>query len=133
MAIETAVFLINRLPMPIIGHLLPFKKLFYCVPYYRKLKGFGCLCYPWLRPYTSSKLQPRSKRCVFLGYSVSQAAYRCIDLVTRRIYVSCHVWFVETQFAYTSLLSKNHGSPESQSFPMVLTPSYPMPLVFPSM
>ncbi|GMP89176.1 hypothetical protein CsSME_00040856 [Camellia sinensis var. sinensis] len=34
-------------------------------------KIFGCRCYPWLRPYTSHKLQPKSIPCVFIGYHPS--------------------------------------------------------------
>lgn len=86
-AFETTAFLINRLPTPVLGNISPFQKLFNCPPNYKKLKSFGCLCYPWLRPYISSKLQPRSKSCVFLGYSISQAAYRCLDPVTGRVYI----------------------------------------------
>jgi len=58
-AFQTAVYLINRLPTTILNHKSPYEALFNQVPNYSKLKPFGCLCYPWLRPYTTSKLQPR--------------------------------------------------------------------------
>ncbi|KAL6315549.1 hypothetical protein AAG906_000852 [Vitis piasezkii] len=56
----SAVYLINRLPTPTLNHLSPYFKLFGTFPNYSKLRSFGCLCYPWLRPYTSHKLESRS-------------------------------------------------------------------------
>ena len=33
------------------------------------LHSFGCLCFPWLHLYIANKIQPRSKPCLFIGYS----------------------------------------------------------------
>lgn len=70
-AFQTAVYLINRLPTTILHNKTPLHVLFGVSPNYSKLKPFGCLCFPWLRPYNTTKIQPRSKPCVFLGYSSS--------------------------------------------------------------
>lgn len=51
-AFSTAVYLINRLPTPVLSLESPFQKLFGVAPNYEKLRVFGCTCYPWLRPYT---------------------------------------------------------------------------------
>ena len=48
--------------------------LFKTPPNYNKLKIFGFLCFPWLKPYTNNKLEPRSEPCIFLGYSPTQSA-----------------------------------------------------------
>ncbi|KAL4565106.1 hypothetical protein LXL04_029190 [Taraxacum kok-saghyz] len=101
-AFQTAVYLINRLPTTILNHKSPYEALFNQVPNYSKLKPFGCLCYPWLRPYTTSKLQPRSSPCIFLGYSDSKSAYKCYDLETRRLYHSRHMQFIDSTFPSTS-------------------------------
>uniref|UniRef100_A0A2N9I718 Integrase catalytic domain-containing protein n=1 Tax=Fagus sylvatica TaxID=28930 RepID=A0A2N9I718_FAGSY len=102
-AFATAVYLINRMPTPTLNLSSPYHKIFQTPPNYSKLRVFGCLCYPWLRPYTSHKLESRSKPCVFLGYSLTQSAYYCLDPSTSRIYVSRHVKFVESQFPYSSI------------------------------
>jgi len=80
----------------------PYEYIFHRNPNFSKLKVFGCLCYPWLGPYTSPKLDPKSKPCVFLGYSLSQSAYLCFEKSTSKIHVSRHVQFVESVFPYNS-------------------------------
>ena len=76
----------------------PYHKLFGSPPNYSKLHIFGCLCYPWLGPYSVHKLAPRSAPCVFLGYSLTQSAYVCFDPSTTKTYHSFHVFFVKSIF-----------------------------------
>lgn len=97
---KTAVYLINRLPTPIINNQSAFQLLFHQLPNYTKIKSFGCISFPWLRPYTTYKLQPRSIPCIFLGWSTYKPAYKCFDLITKCLHHSCHVEFVETNFPY---------------------------------
>ncbi|WVZ01942.1 hypothetical protein V8G54_022748 [Vigna mungo] len=99
----TAAYLINRLPTPILGYKSPFSKLFNTTPNYHKLKSFGCLCFPWLKPYANHKLAARSTMCVFVGYAADQNAYQCLDPSTGCIYVSRHVRFVETIFPFSTM------------------------------
>ncbi|KAI5350094.1 hypothetical protein L3X38_002985 [Prunus dulcis] len=56
-------------------------------------------------PYTTNKHQHKSKPCVFLGYSLNHQGYKCLDLFTRRIYVSRHVLFNEDNFPFKDLTS----------------------------
>ena len=112
-AFTTAVYLINRMPTPILDMLSPFQKIFGSCPSYAKLRVFGCLCYPWLRPYNSHKLESRSKACIFIGYSLTQSAYHCLDPITDRIFVSRHVNFVESVFPYTTIHTTHPRSSSS--------------------
>ena len=105
-AILTSVYLINRMPTPTLDNQSPYQKLFHSPPKYTHLHNFGCLCYPWLRPYAPHKLAPKSIACVFLGYSSTQHAYLCLDPLTHRIYSSRHVRFVEDTYPF----SKSHAS-----------------------
>lgn len=43
-------------------------------------------------------MQSRSQPCIFLGYSTTQSAYRCYDPITKKLYLSRHVRFVEHVF-----------------------------------
>ncbi|BFG40530.1 hypothetical protein CerSpe_268040 [Prunus speciosa] len=110
-ACQTATYLINRLPTRVLNHLSPFEKLFHRPPSYNMLRIFGCRCFPWLTPYNKHKLQPKSKTCVFLGYSLNHQGYKCLDLSTRRIYLSRHVLFDEDFFPFQELTSSK-GSVE---------------------
>ncbi|CAA7024026.1 unnamed protein product [Microthlaspi erraticum] len=130
-AFATAVYLINRMPTSNLSFQSPFKILFQTDPNYSKLKIFGCLCFPWLRPYTSNKLDPRSVPCVFLGYSLTQSAYLCWQPHTNRMYVSRHVRFEESIFPFQSLLQQNttfttenptSSSPTATHVPLPVTP-----------
>jgi histone deacetylase 1/2 len=137
-AFSTAVYLINRLPTPTLNLSSPYHKIFQTAPNYSKLRIFGCLCYPWLRPYTSHKLESWSKPCVFLGYSLTQSAYYCLDPSTSRIYVSRHVKFIESQFTFSSLSGSSSTSlsnPITTWIPApitVLSPASEPPLPMPS-
>lgn len=62
-AFLTATYLINRMPVKHLNFISPWERLFYCEPNYFALRVFGCACYPWLRPYSHNKLQPRTKKC----------------------------------------------------------------------
>ncbi|KAM1666313.1 hypothetical protein ACFX1X_045967 [Malus domestica] len=101
-AFKTAVYLINRMPTHVLNNISPYKALFGDLPNYIKLRVFGCLCFPWLRPYNSNKLLPRSRPCLFLGYFSTQSAYLCLNLPSRRMFVSHHVRFDENTFPFSS-------------------------------
>ena len=92
-AFNTAVYLINRLPTHVLNYLSPYEKLFQKSPTYDSLRVFGYACFPYLPPYNTNNLQFRSKRCVFLGYSLNHQGYRCLDPSTGRVYLSRHVIF----------------------------------------
>ncbi len=101
-AFTTTCFLINRLPSPVIHNKSLFEALFHQLPDYNFLKGFGCACWPHLRPYDTHKLDFRSKLCVFLGYSLRYKGYRCLHVPTGCIYITRNVVFDESVFPLCS-------------------------------
>lgn len=98
-AFSTAVFLINKLPTPVINNENPHFLMFSKDPDYGILKPFGCACYPCLKPYNRNKLQFHTSKCVFIGYSNNHKGYKCINS-TGRIFVSRHVVFNEECFPF---------------------------------
>jgi hypothetical protein len=128
-----AVYIVNRLPTPVLQHHSPYFKLYNKESDYQKLRVFGCLCYPLLRPYGLHKLEYRSKPCIFLGYNF--AGYKCLDLVTNKSYLSKHVIFYEQSFpakdqANTHLQSKINAKGDAPLFlPISCSIPYIMPTV----
>lgn len=104
-ACSHATYLINRLPTQENPHSSPYESLFQCPPDYTKLRVFGCLCYPWLRPYASHKLQPRSSPCIYLGFSVKYYSHQCYDPQVSKLYLSRDVIFLEDKFPYKDMFS----------------------------
>ena len=96
-----AAYLINLLLSFAIQNEIPCTKLFNKQPNYSRLHIFGCHCYPHLDfPH---KLAPRATPCIFIGYPAYHHGYRCLDLSTNKIILSCHVTFDELQFLYGSI------------------------------
>jgi hypothetical protein len=101
-AFLTATYLINRLPSPVTSNKSPLELLFKQTPDYTFLKIFGCACWPHLRPYNTHKMDFRSTRCIFLGYSLNHKGYKCLDPTTNRIYIARNVVFDEHVFPYAT-------------------------------
>ena len=71
--------------------LFPTKSLFPIEP-----RIFGCTCFVRdVRPQVT-KLDPKSLKCVFLGYSRRQKGYRCFSPDLNRYLVSADVTFFES-------------------------------------
>ena len=56
---------------------------------------FGCTCFVRDVHLHVSKLDPKSLKCIFLGYSRVPNGYRCYYPNLRRHLVSVHVTFIE--------------------------------------
>lgn len=131
-AFSFAVYLVNRLPTPVLGYKSPYPMLYNKLPDYNFLKTFGCTCYPNLRPYNTTKMQFRSLKCTFIGYSPKHKGYKCLG-PQGRIYISRDVIFDELTFLFASSttqpslvsppsISSNFSSPVvSSSSPHLLT------------
>ena len=102
-AFTTACFLINRTPTRVLNMKTPIEVLLNEQPDYTFLKVFGCACWPHLRPYNKRKLEFRSKKCVFLGYSSLHKGYKCLHVPTNRVYISRDVVFDEHVFPFAKL------------------------------
>ncbi|RVW98057.1 Retrovirus-related Pol polyprotein from transposon TNT 1-94 [Vitis vinifera] len=131
-AFQTATFLINRMPSKVLQNASPYFALFKRNPDYKFLRVFGCLCYPFIRPYNNHKLQYRSLKCVFLGYSLHHKGYLCLDNLTGRVYVSPHVVFDETQFPFAQNISSSPSKDASDEsvIPAIIVSSNPSTLSF---
>ncbi|GAB2294442.1 hypothetical protein Dimus_038297 [Dionaea muscipula] len=117
-ACAMAIFLINRMPSESLQMSSPYELLFGSIPLIDHVRVFGCACYPLMTPYNSNKLQPKTARCVFIGFAVGYKGFVCYHLGTGKLIVSRHVMFDETFFPFhtvTSLTSPPASASSSQN------------------
>ena len=76
---------------------------------YSHLKIFGCDAYALILRNQRSKLDPKSKCYVFIGYDYAVKGYRLWDPSSRKIFISRDVTFDEY-----SLLKSNVGKVEQE-------------------
>uniref|UniRef100_A0A2N9FD26 Integrase catalytic domain-containing protein n=1 Tax=Fagus sylvatica TaxID=28930 RepID=A0A2N9FD26_FAGSY len=96
MAVLTAVYLINRTPSRVLHSMAPLQILKPdCILFSILPRVFGCTCFVQNRSPHRTKLDNKSVKCIFLGYSAMSKAYRCYDPVSRHLYHSLDVTFFE--------------------------------------
>ncbi|KAJ4801076.1 hypothetical protein LUZ62_052322 [Rhynchospora pubera] len=122
---ESVTFVINRLPCSPNNDVSPFEMLFNQKPNYQFFHVLGCACYPLLRPYNQTKLQPRSEKCALLGYSPVYKGYKCLHIPTGRIYISRHVKFDDSDLPFTYL----HTTTNDETQPYPTPPQQPLSVI----
>ena len=126
-AVSIACFLINRLPSLVLNWATPYHQLFPNNPLFPiDPKVFGCTCF--VRDVRSqvSKLDPKSLKCIFVGYSWVQKGYKCYCSTLRRYFVSTDVaCFETTPFSQSSTVTSQGEDGDL----LVYTVSLPVPLL----
>ena len=64
---------------------------------YSSLHIFGCLVYVMYNSQERSKLDPKSRKCIFLGYADNVKGYRLWDPTAHKVVVSRDVTFAENE------------------------------------
>lgn len=98
----TAVYLINQMPLSIIGKLSPYQHLFNNEPNCEEFGILSCRCFPYLEDYSKIKFDKKSYPRVFFGYSPLYKGYRCLNPQTNRVYISRHVIVYKTIFPFAN-------------------------------
>ena len=94
-AVATAVYLLNRAPTKAVMDQTPYQALKGIIPTVHHLRVFGCVAYPMVNSQQRRKLDPKSERCVFIGYCPASRAYKLLNPITNKLQVSRNVWFDE--------------------------------------
>ena len=91
-AVSTACFLINRMPFSVLNWVIPFQTLFPHKSLFPiKPQVFMCTCFVRDVRLHVSKLDPKSLKRIFLGYSRVQKGHSCYCPTFRRYFVSTDV------------------------------------------
>ncbi|KAH9689185.1 hypothetical protein KPL70_015411 [Citrus sinensis] len=96
-AAKTACYIVNRSPSTAIG-LKTAMEMWTGKPVdYSYLHAFGCPVYVIYNAQERTKLDPKSRRCIFLGYADGVKGYRLWDPTAHKIIISIDVIFIEDQ------------------------------------
>ncbi|KAG7559401.1 Integrase catalytic core [Arabidopsis thaliana x Arabidopsis arenosa] len=98
-AVVLACYLINRIPTKILQDSSPFEVLNKNKPSINHLRVFGCVCFVLIGEQRN-KLEPKSVKGMFIGYSITQKGYKCYIPETKKVLVSRDVKFVESKGYY---------------------------------
>jgi hypothetical protein len=118
-AVLQAVYIINRIPSPLLHNKSPYSLCFNQEPDLNDLKVFGCLCYASTIQSHGKKLDVRARKSVYLGHKQGVKGAVLFDLNSRNIFVSRNVTFHEQILPYQSSNSpfhwQYHSDPDTSS------------------
>ena len=95
-ALSTAVYLRNRSPTTAVNGMTPYQAWTGEKPRVSHLRVFGCAAYAHVPKDERQKLDPKARKCIFLGYGTETKGYRLYDPERRRVFHSRDVLFNET-------------------------------------
>ena len=128
-AVSTTCFVINRMPSLVLNWATPYHQLFQNNSFPIEPKVFGCTCFVRdVRPQVS-KLDSKSLKCIFVGYSRVQKGYRCYCPTLRRYFVSTDVTFFETTlFSLSSPVPSQEEDDDLLVYTITLSAPTPAPV-----
>lgn len=97
-ACEVFVHIHNRTPTSATPGSVPYSLWHGKLPDVSHLRVFGCLAYVFIRKRDRKALQPKSRKCVFVGYPEGVKGWLFWDLHARKFIISSHVQFDERYY-----------------------------------
>ena len=93
-AVATAMYLLNLSPTKAVPNRTPYEAWRGVKPRVSHLKVFGCIAYTTVKS-SHHKLDEKSEKCIFVGYSLQSKAYRLYNPISGKIIISRDVIFNE--------------------------------------
>jgi hypothetical protein len=126
-AVCTAAIVRNRCPTVAVDNMTPYECFNGKKPDVSNFKVFGCKAYMHVPKETRKKWDSKTKKCIFVGYSISSKGYRLYDPKTRKLHISRDVLFDEDEFIqqkkFMQIVNLNDSLPEDQKEPQENKPS----------
>ncbi|KAJ0448763.1 putative RNA-directed DNA polymerase [Helianthus annuus] len=94
-AVSTAVYVLNRSPTKALVNQTPLEAWSGKKPSVSHMKTFGCVAYGLVPAQLRRKLENKSEKCIFLGYSDQTRGYRLFNPNTKAFSVKRDVTFLE--------------------------------------
>lgn len=94
-------------------------------PFIAHLRIFGSYAYVHVHKDTRTKLDPRSRKCIFVGYSEESKAYKVYDPSRKQVIISKDVVFEETSLPAAPEIQAILDLPSTQELPKIPTPRHP--------
>ena len=116
-ALETAAFTLNRAPSKSV-ETTPYELWFGKKPKLSFLKVWGCDAY--VKKLQADKLEPKSEKCVFIGYPKETIGYTFYHRSEGKTFVAKFGSFLEKEF-----LSKEVSGRKVEHDEVIVTPSEP--------
>ena len=101
-AVQCACYVINRLPSWPGKEKSPLEFLYDEKPNVNYFPVFGSACYVHIPKYNRTKLDPKAKKCIFVGYDSCRKGWKCMDPETQKFVTSRDVVFDEVS-SYSAL------------------------------
>ena len=102
-AISAAAYVRNRLPTTTLKEReTPYERWYGRKPDVNHFRVFGCMAYAHVPDCERRKLDTKSKRMRFVGYSLTSKGYRLFDETNQKLYIRRDVEFNESDFGQNS-------------------------------
>jgi len=120
----TANYISNKTSTNALHHITPYQRYLNIKPNVSHLRLFGSTTY--LHVQKCTKLNPKSKPMILVGYDEVSKAYRCLNYIHKKIVISRDVVFDKTKIGISNYLDL--PSSEDDIFPTFIQPQiYPVP------
>ena len=94
-ALSTAAYVHNRSPTTAVEGMIPYEAWNGCKPNVSHFRIFGCGAYVHIPKHGKSKMDPKAKKSIFLGYGIGVKSYRLYDTSEVRVILAKDVIFDE--------------------------------------
>ena len=119
-AVATAIILRNRSPTVSLENMTQYESFNGRKSDVPHFKVFSCDAYEHILKEDRKKRDPKSKKCIFIGYSLHSKDYRLYDLKRKQVHESRDVIFVENEFR--DRLQKKETNGQNVEAPVISLP-----------